>query len=366
MRVIVAIAAFAWMAMALASPTGASIRQAAVMSAPRAAHTATTLADGSVLIVGGFAGEEHRLSGIELYEPRQNRFVTIGKEMPSRQSHTASVLPGGRVLIAGGYGANTGCLDTTEIFDLATRSLQPAARLSEPRCEHTAIALSDGRIALIGGRSEDWTVLDTIEIFDPQQGSFEIAGRMSVPRTSNVSILLPDGRIFVAGGSTGRGATLRIHASSEIFDPHSGRSIPTAPMSVPRFKHDGVALADGRVLITGGSSEDGVRPMLASAEIYEPSRDAFVPAVRMNEPRYKHRGSSLLLDSGKVLISGGARQPELYDPRADAFTLVNGVALLQGRFSAVAMLNDRRVLIAGGYHRPDSPSPDVWLYEPAR
>lgn len=365
MKIVLALTALTC-ASAFASPRDAAIRDVPAMNAARAAHTATTLADGTVLIFGGFAREEDELSDVELYDPQVNRFAPLDTATAPRQSHTATVLPDGRVLIAGGYGARTGCLATAEIFDPSTRTFRSVADMRAPRCEHTAVTLRDGRVALIGGKSANWTFLDSIEIFDATTGSFATAGRMTVPRTSSISVLLPDGRIFIAGGNTGRRATLELYASTEIFDPRSGRSMQTAPMSMPRHKHDAVALADGRVLVTGGASEDGVQRLFDSAEIYDPARNVFAPAARMHEPRYKHRGSTVLLANGKVLIAGGARQAEIYDPVTDTFSLVRGATPLHGRFAAVAVLGDRRVLISGGYFRPAAPSSNAWIYDAGR
>jgi hypothetical protein len=134
-------------------------------------------------------------------------------------------------------------------------------------------------------------------------------------------------------------------------------------MRIRRHKHDGVLLADGRVLITGGSDERDGRGMYGSAEIFDPARNSFMPAATMNKARYKHRGSSLLLPNGKVLIAGGAAQPELYDPSTDTFTLLDSESRLHGSFSAISLLSDHRVLITGGYFRPDSPSKGAWIYE---
>ena len=158
-----------------------------------------------------------------------------------------------------------------------------------------------------------------------------------------------------------RRSSLKIHNTAEIFDPRTGRSVATADMRMGRDKLDGVLLADGRVLITGGTDGQVVR--VDSAELFDPLRNSFTPAAKMNKARYKHGGSSLLLPNGKVLIAGGAVQPELYDPVTDTFTLLNSESRLHGSCSAVAMLQDHRVLIAGGYFRPDAPSQGAWLYE---
>ena len=55
------------------------VRPIAAMSAARAAHTATALLNGAVLIVGGFAGSENQLAGAEIFEPGAERFTKTGQ-----------------------------------------------------------------------------------------------------------------------------------------------------------------------------------------------------------------------------------------------------------------------------------------------
>lgn len=339
------------------------MRDLSSMGSSRAAHTITTLADGSALVVGGFIADEKQIAGVEVFDARRQQFRTIDNAIHPRHSHTASLLPDGRVLIAGGYDLQARYVDTAEVFDPATARFTHAGNMTVPRADHTAVVLADGRIAFIGGTSTGWTILDSIEIYDPKTGEISAAGRMSVPRMSHTSVLLSDGRVFIAGGRNGRGSTVQIYNSTETFDPSTGQSRPCAHMQTRRHKHDAIALADGRVLITGGSNEYDTRGRYDSAEIFDPTRNAFMPAAKMHMPRYKHRGSSLLLPNGKVLIAGGATQAEMYDPTTNTFALVTGESRLQGHFPAVALLPARRVLITGGYASPDSPSRGAWIYQ---
>ena len=346
-----------------ASPPGyGTLKNLPAMSFNRAGHTATTLPDGTVLLVGGFMEEEQQIAGVELFDPHALRFQTIDNLATPRQSHTATLLSDGRVLIVGGHSAHAPYLDSGEIFDPATRQFTSAGRMTASRGDHTALVLDDGRVALIGGIGTDRTILDSIEVFDPKSRAFSVAGKMTVPRMGHVSVLMRDGRILIAGGNIGRRATLKIHGTAEIFDPRSGRSTPAADMFQARHKHDGVLLADGRVLVIGGSTEHAVRS--DSTEIYDPTRNTFTPAATMNLARYKHRNASLLLSNGDVLIAGGADQAELYDPGSGQFRLLQGSSQLHGYFSATASLRKGRVLLTGGYAHPAAPSRGAWIFEP--
>lgn len=187
---------------------------------------------------------------------------------------------------------------------------------------------------------------------------------MSEPRESHAVVRLLDGRVFVVGGHHGRRADLRLLASAEMYDPASGIFGPAGSMSTPRHKHDALLLPDGRVLITGGADERDSRGVYRSTEALDPATGVFEPAGDMRLGRYKHRGTSIVLPDGRVLLAGGAAQAELYEPTGGSSSLVPGTTRLSGQFSAAALLADGRVLITGGYGPDIAPQGEAWLYSP--
>src|SRR5262249_14134050 len=77
---------------------------AASMRTPRAAATATLLADGRVLVVGG--GNEVSNFGLntaEIYEPDANVWTETPTMGFAHSSHNAILLHSGRVLVVGGF-----------------------------------------------------------------------------------------------------------------------------------------------------------------------------------------------------------------------------------------------------------------------
>jgi hypothetical protein len=87
-----------------------------------------------------------------------------------------------------------------------------------------------------------------------------------------------------------------------------------------------------------------------------------MPAIR-----YKHIGTSVLLDNGNVLIAGGARNAVIYDPLRGSFSPVPGAlgsAALSRLFSTATLLQNRNVLITGGYGLGQNVSAQAWLYTP--
>ena len=333
----------------------------ATMGSKRAAHTATLLDNGRVLIAGGFVGDGDGLSSAELFDPERGAFTSAPAMKATRSGHTATLLPDGKVLIAGGYNGNY--LATTEIYDPGTNRFAPAGAMTAPRSGHVATLLNDGRVLLAGGVGTGWTFLSTAEIYDPRTGVFTATGPMSVARESHTATLLADGRVLVTGGHMGRRAAITIYTSSEIFDPSTGTFTSAGNMTVKRHKHEAVALRDGRVLIVGGSDERDGAGAYKNAEIYDPRIKSFsAVANNMTTARYKLQGTAILLKNGKVLIAGGAQRAEVYDPATNSFLPVSGDMGTKRLFATATLLNNGAVLIAGGYSDGNTVSENAWLY----
>jgi hypothetical protein len=127
--------------------------------------------------------------------------------------------------------------------------------------------------------------------------------------------LLANGKVLIAGGTPTNDEGQYL-ASAELYDPATGSFSPTGPMSGPRFVHTATMLATGKVLLAGGMSAP-FDSELASAELYDPATGSFSPTGSMTMVRTYL--AATLLQSGQVLIAGGDRGdgiawPELYTP----------------------------------------------------
>ena len=135
-------------------------------------------------------------------------------------------------------------------------------------------------------------------------------------------------------------------------------------MGVRRHKHDGVALDDGRVFIAGGADERDNEGIYSSAEVFDPATARFQAMPDMRLGRYKHRGTTFVLSSHRLLLAGGATQAEEYDPLTGESDVLGGGARMAGQFSAAALLSGERVLITGGYGDGTGPRSSAWIYGP--
>jgi hypothetical protein len=291
------------------------------MTAARCGHTATRLADGRVLIVGGEGVGIDRtyLASAEIFDPVSGIFSPTGAMAVSREEHTATPLPDGRVLIVGG---DQGILEqedlvlaTAEIYDPASGKFSGTGPLKTARSGHMASQLTDGSVLIAGGFGR-LSVLASVEIYDPATGKFHSTGSMSTARVQATATVLLDGRVLVAGGAEGASGTLP--ASAETYDLKTGRFSGTGSMTVARSRHTATLLQDGRVLIAGGDSPVQLATAgvyVTTGEVYDPASGIFSDAGRMTGMRAEH--TATLLQDGRVLIEGGWGAPspaELYQP----------------------------------------------------
>ena len=330
------------------------------MNAERAAHSATLLPNGKVLIAGGFREEgtsEIAISSAEIYDPETNIFTATSDMNEPRNGHTATLLPDGQVLLAGGWN-QSGRTSTAELYDPQTGTFEYTGSMMAARQGLTATLLQNGQVLIAGGDSARNTTQPVAELYDPGTGTFTPTGSLHTGRFGHTATLLSDGRVLLVGGTSGNDNIL---ASAEIYNPATGEFTPTSDGSMVRYKHTAVLLNDGNVLIVGGADRRDWNGKYDSAEIYDVRTGTFRQISDMNQERFKLADAAVLLSDGNVLIGGGNRQLEIFDAQSQTF-LPDGSLDDDYYFSVLTALNDGQVLITGGYDANILPSDKAWLY----
>lgn len=259
--------------------------------------------------------------------------------------------------------------------------LTSASPLQEPRWYPTATTLADGRIVLQGGLPDSWGLRDrpirVAEIYDPTTATWATLegtrnagvwatenfgwwyprafatpdglvwslawdqmyyidpdGEGSVRRlgtfpTSNygatsAAVMFEPGRVLIAGGGERGSNDQRFIGSNEatIVDLNTNPPTltPTTNMTYRRHWADAIVLADGKVLVVGGSevnnADVGVAP---SPELWDPDTGQWTVLAPTDTPRLYHSSAALMAD-GSVFVGGGGAPGPFKNLNAEVFS----------------------------------------------
>lgn len=305
------------------------------------------------------------LSSVSFYDPVTGIFsatfmptggggATTPAMATARSSHTQTTMADGRVLITGGFigasGTNQGTpTASVEIFDPVTGTMSAGPAMSTPRADHRAALLSDGRVLVAGGSS--W------QLFDPVSGTWSAAVNLARTRNAHAAVRLDgfdgpgiDAVLLVAG--SGSGST-----TMEIVHPSSGTS--TLMGSTLMIGVDDVAAASldgGDVLIVGGQDLSNGNTIGLSYR-FTPATDTLA-----NVPSPPSRAAGIadhaIVSFGRyAAIFGGEQQVSgtdtelnysaVFDSAIDDWVYTATMNHVHDDFPAVA-LNDGLVLLVGG------------------
>jgi hypothetical protein len=272
--------------------------------------------------------------------------------------------------------------------------------------------LPDGRPIVTGGFTRSLftgDALDTVEILDEAQNAWvEAPPFPGTPRGVHFTWALPDGTLLLAGGMpawdgefcgpNAPGFSGAFPTDCWLFHPDTGEWTETAPLpfGIAATHVRQVVLRDGRALLAGGETYDGLSssscpfPCLAEALLYTPAQGGapafwdFTRSAQTGAITSLHEGrgdfGTVVLPDGRVMLVGGrAGVPgfplggprgtaEIFDPATGEWTLtqmppvagedIDGVTPVPGGRDActATLLPDGTVLVIGGEYLQ---TPDV-------
>jgi len=228
----------------------------------------TVLSTGRVLVVGGTGrstvasrGSQtvRPVASAEIFDPETRTWMKVGDMRMPRFEHSASLLADGRVLIVGGLGMRRGDVvpvASVEVFDPSTQRFSRIRDMAAARTDHAAVTLEDGRVLLVGG--EDGTrALASAEIFDPARGTWSRAAPLARSRRGHAATRLEDGSVLVTGGESFVGGARTSLSVAERYWPERDVWGNAGTMSCRRSEPGAAVLNDGSVIVAGG---DGAFP----------------------------------------------------------------------------------------------------------
>jgi Kelch motif/Galactose oxidase, central domain len=266
----------------------------------------------------------------------------------------ASVSPG--VLLAGGQDWNGNTLTSAELWNPSTGNTIPVGAMANARSLHTATRLDDGRALVTGGYNASSVAQKTVEFFNPVNNQFTEGPSLLQARAEHTATFIHqgplEGDVLIAGGCDEGGSALR---NAEIYDPRTNTFSWVPDMGMAHMRHTATELADGRILIVGGTLSRDSYIGVGEAEIFDPATMQWSYAGNLKEGRQGH--TATLLTTGQVLIAGGwnpfdnpIKTAEIYTPGSRAFTYTLGPMSIGRREHVALPLLEGNVLVAGGYN----------------
>ncbi|MEO8096633.1 MAG: kelch repeat-containing protein [Acidobacteriota bacterium] len=324
------------------------------LTTPRESHAAILLKDGRVLITGGIQQDQLNkttyLATAELYDPVTGTFRPTGSMLQPHYLHVSTLLADGRVLIAGGF-AQGNAPPPAELYDPASGSFSPAGipTAKESIAGVHAILLPTGKVLLTGlaglydPANQSFTSLgkidsnsgavllpdgrlvatsyDSVSLYDLKSDSVTLLDKKPLGSSwlHRTTTLLSDGSVLIAGGDWDYGEQTTWEAL--VYNPRDRSTKTTGILLIARDSHRSILLPGGQVLVIDGYNSDGYSSgqcCIAEAELYDPVDGQFHAAALDIDTRQGH--TATLLQDGRVLVTGGRgrQSASLYIPQLRA------------------------------------------------
>ena len=285
----------------------------------------SSLANGQLLVAGG--QQISNWLGIPnayTYNPLNDTWTRLPDMNNGRWYPTSTTLPNGDMLVISGTITSTATNVEPQVWRSATGSWRnlTAAHLALPFYPFMFVA-PNGKV-FCAGPGQTTRYLDTTGT-----GAWSsVANSNYGTRNWGSAVMYDDGKVLLMGGIPcgfyDTNCTTYPSATAEIIDLNSPNPVWTYTGSMVtggRKLHNATLLADGKVLVTGGSrgiEDPNTTPSdpAYESEMWDPATGAWTTMASLTRKRSYH-SIALLLPDGRVLSAGGSfggASAEIYSP----------------------------------------------------
>jgi hypothetical protein len=275
----------------------------------------TFLADGRLMVVGGHLFDSQGVNQSCIYDPVTDLWTPEALMNNGRWYPSAVTLPDGGVLVLSGSFA-TGPLQPPPNANVTNPTPQIWRGSGWQSLTDFADGLTlfprfhvepkQGRVFMSGAQGESF-FLDTHGAGTWSPGPSRALGL----RDYAPSVMYDTGKVmFIGGGLDDDGLHLPANGAETIdLTADDPAWHPTSPMHFRRRQHNATILADGTVLVTGGTQGPGFNDLdigspIRAAELWDPTSGAWTIMAEEAVDRCYH-ATAVLLPDGRVLSAGG-------------------------------------------------------------
>ncbi|HZB03321.1 MAG TPA: kelch repeat-containing protein [Actinomycetota bacterium] len=260
-------------------------------------EVAAALADGRIVVAGGFAEPDRTVDTVEIYDLAADAW-SAGPPLPIPVNHAMAAGLGSAVFVFGGYTAEGP--PTDRAFAFRGGQWEELPPMPEPRSAGGA-AVVEGHVYVVGGVGPDGVATSTM-VFDPASQAWSLGASLDRPR-EHMGVAAYGGSVYAVGGRAG---SLAGFGNVEAYDPEADAWSALPAMPTPRGGMAAAATSNGFVVALGGEEEDGT---FEEAEAFDVQTERWIALPPLPTPRH---GLGVVADGTTVYAIAGGPQPGLH------------------------------------------------------
>ena len=293
------------------SPSDSSVwSRGEKMPTPRTELMADVVDDKIYVLGGADYSKNVQIDKMEVYDTKNDVWITSSKPMPQAIDHGAAVAYDGKIYVPGGFTKGKVPTDKLFIYDLKKNEWNEGKPLLSPRGA-LAAQFINGTLFIIGGVNSSQVPVNTMEAYNPQTNTWTTKKPMPTARHHLESGVV-DGKMYVLGGrilgdgvaSEDMDESLTDFNRNEMYDPQTDTWTVKKPMLEKRSGFAATS-ANGQIYVFGG---EGVKDNLASVEKYDPATNTWIYEPSMPSERI---GLEAVSVDDKIYTIGG----QIFDPK---------------------------------------------------